>query len=150
MNENAKDVMAAHRRCNRVPCLPDNSQLATIRKHQHLSAPSPQDMNSSTTNWWGEVFNQSTTQPSEVVSQTKLPRGLTNEGTEPWQIHFYEPAIHDILERAKQFSHCDAASVNAFPLRVQFKNKAVEYVEEAISERCACGLLVTDGRACNT
>ena len=98
MNENTKDVVAAHRRHNRVPRLPDNLQLATIRKHQHSSTPSPQDMNSSTTNQWGEVLDQSTTQPSEVASQTKLPRGLTNEGTEPWQIHFYEPAVCDILE----------------------------------------------------
>ena len=98
MNENTEDVVAAHQRCNRVPHLPDNLQLATIQKHQHSSAPSPQDMNSSTTNWWGEVLDQSTTQPSEVASQTKLPCGLTNEGMEPWQIHFYEPAVCNILE----------------------------------------------------
>ena len=74
--------------------------------------------------------------------------GRTVERTdrsEPWQIQFYDPAVRDILERAKQFSYCDAASVNAFPLRAQFNIKAAEYVEEAISERQSQGLFVGEG-----
>ncbi|KAF8837389.1 hypothetical protein BDN67DRAFT_1013903 [Paxillus ammoniavirescens] len=53
--------------------------------------------------------------------------------------------VRDILERAKQFSHCDVASVNAFPLRAQFNGLAHEYVEEAIRERRSRGLFVPDG-----
>ena len=45
----------------------------------------------------------------------------------------------------RQFSYCDAASVNAFPLRAQFNIKAAEYVEEAISERQSQGLFVGEG-----
>ena len=67
------------------------------------------------------------------------------ERSEPWQIQFYEPAVRDVLEWAKQFSRCDASSVNAFPLRAQFNVKAAEYVEEAISERQSQGLSVADG-----
>ena len=67
------------------------------------------------------------------------------ERSEPCQIQFYEPAVQDILEQAKQFSHCDASSVNAFPLRAQFNVKAVEYVKEAISERQSQGLFVAEG-----
>ena len=67
------------------------------------------------------------------------------EHSEPWQIQFYEPAVWDILEQAKQFSRCDASSVNAFPLRSQFNVKAVEYIEEAISERQSQGLFVAEG-----
>ena len=67
------------------------------------------------------------------------------ECAEPWQIQFYEPAVQDILEWAKQFSRCDASSINAFPLCVQFNIKAAEYVEEAISERRSQGLFVADG-----
>jgi len=67
------------------------------------------------------------------------------ECTEPWQIQFYDPAVRNILEQAKQFSYCDAASVNAFPLRVQFNTKAAEYVKEAISERQSQGLFVGEG-----
>ena len=82
----------------------------------------------------------------EVPSQLTQPRtGPTVERSEPWQIQFYEPAVRDILERAKQFSRCDASSVNAFPLRAQFNVKAAEYVKEAISERQSQGLFVADG-----
>ena len=85
----------------------------------------------------------------EVSNQSTQPRtGSTverTERTEPSQIQFYEPAVRDILERAKQFSHCDASSVNAFPLCAQFNVKAAEYVEEAISERQSQGLFVAHG-----
>ena len=68
------------------------------------------------------------------------------ERSEPWQIQFYEPAVRDIIERAKQFSHCNAASINAFPLRSHFNAKAPEYIEEAITERQSRGLLVLNGK----
>ncbi|KAI6102252.1 hypothetical protein F5141DRAFT_1065732 [Pisolithus sp. B1] len=63
----------------------------------------------------------------------------------PWQIHFYKPVVQDILKCVKQFSHCNAASVNAFLLCPHFTTKVVEYVEEAISERLSCGLSVSNG-----
>jgi len=85
----------------------------------------------------------------EVSNQsTQLHTGSTvecTECTEPSQIQFYEPAVQDVLKQAKQFSHCDASSVNAFPLRAQFNVKAAEYVEEAISERQSQGLFVAHG-----
>lgn len=71
--------------------------------------------------------------------------GHTTECSEPWQIQFYNPAVRNILEHAKQFSHCDTASINAFPLHAQFNVKAAEYVEEAISERQSQGLFVGEG-----
>ncbi|KIJ57495.1 hypothetical protein HYDPIDRAFT_35056 [Hydnomerulius pinastri MD-312] len=40
------------------------------------------------------------------------------DSADPFQMQFYKLAAHDIIERAKQFSHCDAASINAFPLRL--------------------------------
>ena len=67
------------------------------------------------------------------------------EHSEPWQIQFYEPAVRDILEWVKQFSRCDASSINAFPLCAQFNVKAAEYVEEAINERESQGLFVAEG-----
>ncbi|KAL4067075.1 hypothetical protein V8B97DRAFT_2025361 [Scleroderma yunnanense] len=36
------------------------------------------------------------------------------------------------LAQAKQFSHCDTASINAFPLHAQFNIKATECVEEGL------------------
>jgi hypothetical protein len=84
-------------------------------------------------------------QPSDVIP----PINPVTEGSEPHQLQFYEPAVRDILERAKQFSHCDIASVNAFPLRSQFNDLAHEYVEEAIDEKQSRGLFVPDGKCQN-
>ena len=85
----------------------------------------------------------------ELSSQSTQPRTgpmvECTEHTEPSQIQFYKPAVQDVLEWAKQFSHCDASSVNAFPLHAQFNVKAAEYVEEVISERQSQGLFVADG-----
>ena len=67
------------------------------------------------------------------------------ERSEPWQIQFYEPTVCDIIERAKQFSHCDAASINTFPLCPHFNAKVPEYIKEAITERQSRGLLVPNG-----
>ena len=66
------------------------------------------------------------------------------EHAEPWQIQFYEPAVQDILEWAKQFSHCNDSSINAFPLHAQFNVKATEYVKEVISERQSQSFFVAD------
>ncbi|KAI5994384.1 hypothetical protein EDD15DRAFT_2366466 [Pisolithus albus] len=95
---------------------------------------------------------QGMTHPPSATSQSlgginppTPPVGPATQGAEPWQIQFYKPAVQDVLERAKQFSYCDAASINSFPLCAHFNIKAVEYVEEAISERRSQGLPVTDG-----
>jgi hypothetical protein len=74
-------------------------------------------------------------QPLRTVNPPVAPVGPATDGAEPWQIQFYKPAVQDILECTKEFSHCDAASVNAFPVRGHFNSLTVEYVEEAISER---------------
>ena len=84
-------------------------------------------------------------QLSGTVDSPAAPAGPATEGAEPWQIQFYKPAVQDILERAKQFSHCNAASVNAFPPRSHFNTQALEYVEEVISERISRGLPISDG-----
>ena len=41
---------------------------------------------------------------------------IVPENADPLQLQSYPPAVRDIIERAKQFSHCDIASVNSFPL----------------------------------
>ncbi|KAI6018292.1 hypothetical protein EDC04DRAFT_2607891 [Pisolithus marmoratus] len=43
------------------------------------------------------------------------PAGPATEGTEPSQLQYYDPSTFNIIDHAKQFSHCDAASINAFP-----------------------------------
>ncbi|KAI6027144.1 hypothetical protein EDC04DRAFT_2605907 [Pisolithus marmoratus] len=60
------------------------------------------------------------------------------------QLQFYSPSVHDILEHAKQISHCDLAAVNSFPLHADFSCKASEYIIEAIAEHHSKGLLIPD------
>ena len=50
-------------------------------------------------------------QPSHPIPQISS----VMEGVDAFQLQFYEPTIRNIIERAKQFSHCNAASVSAFP-----------------------------------
>ncbi|KAF8548218.1 hypothetical protein OG21DRAFT_1489571 [Imleria badia] len=83
-------------------------------------------------------------QPSGIVNIAMAPIGPATDGAELWQIQFYKPAVQDVLEHAKQFSHWDAASVNAFPLCSNFNTQAIEYVEEAISERKSHSLPISD------
>ena len=78
--------------------------------------------------------------------QQHVATTMRAERSEPWQIQFYEPTVRDIIEWAKQFSHCDAASINMFPLHPHFNTKAPEYIEEAITERQSQGLLVPNGK----
>lgn len=72
--------------------------------------------------------------------------GAHPDNSDPSQLSFYAPAVRDIIEHAKQISHCDLASLNSFPLRPQFNTKAGEYMNEAIVERRSRGLIIPDGK----
>lgn len=109
----------------------------------------------------GSISAQLSTAPAAAnppeVSQPIMPTGLVGHIPQsnplahqpghgnPSHLHFYPPAIRDVIERAKQFSHCDLASLNSFPLRAQFNCKAVEYMDEAVAERRDRGLTLPDG-----
>jgi len=80
-------------------------------------------------------------QPSHPIPQILS----VTEDADASQLQFYEPTIHDIIEQAKQFSHCDTASVSAFPQQAKFSNVTVEYVKEAIWERRSKSLFVPNG-----
>ncbi|KIJ11772.1 hypothetical protein PAXINDRAFT_157171 [Paxillus involutus ATCC 200175] len=73
---------------------------------------------------------QTDSQPTLLMVPSQPPVGPATEGSDPWQLQFYDVVARDIIERAKQFSHCDVASINAFPLRADFKLKAVEYINK--------------------
>ena len=81
-----------------------------------------------------------------TVNPPVAPVGPATEGAEPWQIQFYKPAVQDILKRTKEFSHCNATSVNAFPVHGHFNSLTIKYMEEAISERRSRGLPVSNGK----
>ena len=134
----AEDVVATHRRQNCASRLPETSQLNVIRQRQ--SSFTPRSLKVTNTNNIPDVQESPELTASavslrphvgdgrEVSNQLTQPHATVEhtEHAEPWQIQFYEPAVRDILERAKQFSRCDASSINAFPLRAQFNIKAAE------------------------
>ena len=70
---------------------------------------------------------------------------MPNSNSDPSHLQHYTLPVHDIIECAKQISHCDIAAVNSFPLHADFNCKAVEYVNEAIAERRLQGLLIPQG-----
>ena len=90
--------------------------------------------------------------PSDSWTQSAVPGtpDIVLDNADPSQLQPYPPAVRDIIERAKQFSHCDITSVNLFPLRPDFNHKAVEYINEAIAERHSCGLPIPNGNYFNT
>ncbi|KAF8546282.1 hypothetical protein OG21DRAFT_1491387 [Imleria badia] len=64
----------------------------------------------------------------------ELQVGPTAERAELWQLGYYDLLARDVIECAKQLSHCDAASINLFPAQPTFNSKAIEYIDEAITE----------------
>ena len=101
-----------------------------------------QQQSGSTNGDMGEAANDGNSQERAI----DLPVGKATEHAEPWQLQYYDPPTRDVIERAKQFSHCDAASINPFPNRAAFNTQAVEYINEAIAERRAQGLIISDGK----
>jgi len=127
-----ENVVTVHRRRNRAPRLPSNSQLLATRPQQ--SGPTSGDTDGAANGGNGQDH------------ATNLLVGKTTERAEPWQLQYYDPPTRDVIERAKQFSHCDATSINPFPNCATFNTQAVEYIDEAIAERRAQGLIVSDGK----
>ena len=86
----------------------------------------------------------SPTQSKPAAASVAL--GVMPEGnSDPSQLQFYTPPVRDIIECAKQISHCNIASVNSFPLHVDFNCKATKYMNEAIAERRSRDLLIPQG-----
>ncbi|KAF8130103.1 hypothetical protein EV363DRAFT_1450562 [Boletus edulis] len=184
----AEDILTTHRRRNRAPRLPSNSQLLANRQQQTLStdrtaretlinsdgqggtdtplanlpgAPrlpsnsqqltNRQQQASSTNQTACETLTNGGGQdgtdapPTDPLAPSNPRAGYSTERSEPWQLQYYDPPTHNIIERAKQFSHCDAASINSFPVRAEFNSKATEYIKEAIAECQSHGLIISDG-----
>ena len=85
-------------------------------------------------------------QECPATSSTNPSAGHSMECSELWQLQYYDPPTRDVIECAKQFSHCDAASINSFPVRAEFNSMALEYVNEAIAEHQSHGLIISEGR----
>ena len=67
-----------------------------------------------------------------------------------WHLQYYDPLTCDTIEHTKQFSHCDATSINPFPIRAEFNSMALEYVNEAITKCQSHSLIILEGRPFDT
>ena len=136
----AGDVVAQHHQRNHPPRLPDNAQLTVIRNQQMSEEPHSASRSRSVTSGVSTPISAdvhaepSSLLPTDVnsVTQSRLPSSIKfmsgNDNGDPSQLNFYPPVVRDIIERTKQFSHCNLASINLFPLRPHFKTKASEYI----------------------
>ncbi|KIM51906.1 hypothetical protein SCLCIDRAFT_33079 [Scleroderma citrinum Foug A] len=135
-----KDVIAGHRQRNNGSRLPDNTQLLAVRNQQTSEAshsahhttiddvdnletlisaclhPPPTSSQASLTDV-GPSPSQSKPAATSIASGV-MPKG----NSDPSHLQFYTPPVHDIIEHAKQISHCDIALVNLFPLCVDFNH----------------------------
>ncbi|KAI5983249.1 hypothetical protein EDD15DRAFT_2376648 [Pisolithus albus] len=138
-----EDVIAQHRQRNRGPRLPDTSQLTAV--HIRQTSEGPHRVSRSDVD--GQPPPTTDVVPSHPLpAATSTASGrMPDANSDPSHLQFYPPSVRDILERAKQISHCDLAAINSFPLRADFSRKASEYVVEAIAERRSKGLLIPDG-----
>ena len=141
-----EDIVTGHRQCNRVPHLPSNTELLATRQWQTLSTNQVTGEASHNGDGQEPPSPSKTSQETTTASKSSRPVRPTSERAEPSQHQFYDPPTCDIIECAKQFSHCDAASINAFPVRATFNVGAIEYINEAIAERQSRGLIISDGK----
>ena len=131
----AEDVVAQHHQHNCAPRLPDNEQPLAIQSQQNPQVSSGTNHTNDTVNALDDQELDSVRlsgQASKDVDPSHPPRVTSVSGimpdnnSDPLQLQHYTPPVHDIIECAKQISHCDLTSVNSFPLRANFNHKAVE------------------------
>lgn len=158
------DVVAQHHQRNRPPRLPDNRELMAVRSQQQTVSRRSLSVSRtviSTADDADQVEAPISQRPQATPQSTdgnsldnSLPQSIVRSATsgahsnnvDPSQLNFYAPPVRDVIERAKQFSHCDLASMNSFPTRPQFTTKAGEYINEAIVERRGRGLVIPEGK----
>ena len=126
-----------HHQCNCAPQLPSSSQLLRSKQQQvslSCTQVSNEHQETSSNTHQGNLTTVQITDKEHNINSTSKPMGPAMGGAEPWQLQYYNPSTCDIIDHVKQFSHCNAASLNAFPLCPAFNTKAVEYIEEAIAK----------------
>ncbi|KAI5994538.1 hypothetical protein EDC04DRAFT_2910537 [Pisolithus marmoratus] len=143
-----EDIVIQHRQCNHAPQLPDNTQLLAVHDQQRSKTPhcishSKVDALDSLEGPISKTSSSSTEATPTPLLATSVTSGIVpNSNSDPSHLQFYTLPVRDIIEHAKQISHCDIASVNSFPLHAEFNHKAPEYMNEAIAEHCSQGLAI--------
>ena len=153
-----KDVVAQHQQCNHGLHLPNNMWLLAVHDEQTSQASHHASCNDNVVDDLDDIeppismtfslSTDATPPPSHPmhVATSGTSGTMPDGGSDPSQLQFYTPPIRDIIEWAKQISHCDVASVNSFPLHADFNRKAVEYMNEVIAEHRSWGLPIPKGR----
>ena len=123
------DVVEEHHRRNRFPRAPDPQRLRQTQQH---SAPVSRDLTPRDSPAERDVVEQTSTSPGELSgSATKL--------------RSYPYKFREIIERAKQFAQCGAAT-DPFPSQAWLiGEKCSEYIAEAIAEYEEKGVLIPPG-----
>ncbi|KAI6039189.1 hypothetical protein EDC04DRAFT_3141040 [Pisolithus marmoratus] len=129
-----EDIVIQHCQCNCAPQLPDNTQLLAVDALDSLEGPISKMSSSSTK-----------AAPTPLLATSVTSGIVPNSNSDPSHLQFYTPLVHDIIEHAKQISHCNIASINSFPLHAKFNCKAPEYMNKAIAKRCSQGLAIPGG-----
>ncbi|KAI6023095.1 hypothetical protein BKA83DRAFT_4125777 [Pisolithus microcarpus] len=88
--QEAEDIVAAHCKCNCTPRFISKMSLSVPAKSQEI-------LSATETVIHGHgVLDMDVTKPV----------GPATEGAEPWQLQYYDPSTHNIIDHVKQFSHC--------------------------------------------
>ncbi|KAF8558083.1 hypothetical protein OG21DRAFT_1519960 [Imleria badia] len=161
-NYEVEDVVAQHHQRNRVPPLPTNTQLLAVCDKQQAQCSHSATCTSIAANDTNDLNHDvpvstsvqpPTAPPSTSTTSIKPPPQASlphvaskqSKNANPSQLHFYPLAIRDVIECAKQISHCNLASINSFPLCPHLNAKSSNYVNEAIAERHNRGLAIPTG-----
>ena len=72
--------------------------------------------------------------PTPLPSTSVISGIVPNSNSGPFYLQFYTPPVCDIIEHAKQISHCNIASINSFPLHADFNHKSSEYMNQVIAK----------------
>ena len=123
------DIVEEHHHCNCFPRAPDPQRLCQT---QQLPAPVSRDLTLRDSPAERDVVEQMSTSPGELSSSTT-------------KLCSYPYKFRKIIERAKQFAQCGAAT-DPFPSWAWFiGEKCSDYIAKAIAEYEEKGVLTPPG-----
>ena len=138
------DVVQEHHRRNGFPCAPDPQQLSKVNEKPPLvcpSAPVTQDASR-------DGISSIEPNMNDLDATEEVPTFLGELTGSPTKLRSYPHKFREVIERAKQFAQCGAAT-DPFPSWSCFiDEKSAEYITEAIAEREAKGVYIPPGESC--
>ena len=138
------DIVQEHHRRNGFPHAPDPQQLSEVNERPPLVSPSvpvAQDVSQD-----GTLSIEPNINDLDVTEEVPTLLGeLTGSVT---KLCSYPYKFREVIEWAKQFAQCGAAT-DLFPSQSYFiDEKSAEYITEVIAEREAKGVYIPPGESC--